>query len=416
VEALEALAVGAGVLALAGLLIAAVSLKRSLDAVTETARRIGAGDPTARVPSLGGPAANLAQTFNQMAGSVQEQLAAAAQERGRLAAALNSSIDAVVAVDGDLRVLFANVAAERLFQRPAAEIVNYPFVWIMPNEPVLAAVRASRDAGERRAQPIERTGRQYLQVVTTPILEGGDWAVLVVFHDLTDARRTELMRRDFVANVSHELRTPLAGLKSVVETIAGGAIDEPGVAREFLARADAEVDRLIRLVEELLELSRIESGDVPLAIAPTDVAALLGEVVGRTRPEAERKQLELTLESGPGLEVLSVDAGRIEHAALNLLQNAIKFTDQGGRVAVRAALEGGDLVVRVTDTGVGIAPEDLPRVFERFYKADHSRASVGSGIGLAIVKHAVEAHGGNVKVESELGRGSTFSFRIPLAT
>jgi two-component system phosphate regulon sensor histidine kinase PhoR len=399
------------------LLIFGLTLKRSLDAVTATARRISAGDTAARVPGrLGGITAELTQAFNQMAESVQEEMASGAQERGRLAAALNSSIDAVVAVDRESRVLFANVAAERLFQRPAARIVNSPFVWIMPNEAVLNSVRASRDAGEHQAQLIERAGRQYLQVVTTPIIDGGDWAVLVVFHDLTDVRRTELMRRDFVANVSHELRTPLAAIKSVVETIAGGAIDEPKVAREFLARADAEVDRLILLVEELLELSRIESGDVPLAIAPVEIEALLMDVVERMRPQAERKQLSLMLETEPDLGELAIDAGRIEHAVINLVHNAIKFTAEGGSIVVSARRADDRLFVRVKDSGIGIAADELPRVFERFYKSDQSRASQGSGIGLAIVKHAVEAHGGSVSVESELGRGSTFSLSIPAAT
>jgi two-component system phosphate regulon sensor histidine kinase PhoR len=231
---------------------------------------------------------------------------------------------------------------------------------------------------------------------------------------MTEVRRTEQMRHDFVANVSHELRTPLAAIKSVIETITGGAIDDRQVALDFLGRADNEVDRLIQLVEELLELSRIESGEAPLTIEEVDVAALLEEAVERLRPQAERKNLELSLDVAPDLGKLPLDARRIERALVNLMHNAVKFTPEGGRVAVNAGVVDGTLFVKISDTGIGIAATDLPRVFERFYKVDHSRADVGSGIGLAIVKHSVEAHGGSVSVESEPGHGSTFGFSIPL--
>ncbi|MPZ49479.1 MAG: HAMP domain-containing protein [Dehalococcoidia bacterium] len=394
--------------------VAIVSLKRSLDRLAAAANAIAAGEYSARVRPRGeGLAGGVTDAFNAMAEDLQSQMASAAEEGARLVAALNSDFDAVVAVNGDANVLFANLAAERLFQRSAADIVGHPFVWILPNESVLEAIRASRDAGEHQVNLVERPGRQYLQVVTTPIIRGGNWAVLVVFHDLTDVKRIEQMRRDFVANVSHELRTPLAGIKSVIDTIAGGAIDEPDIARDFLSRADAEVDRLIQLVEELLELSRIESGEVPLSISPTDIGGMLAEAVERLRPQAERKGVALSL-SGADLGSTAVDARRVERAVVNLIHNAIKFTPEGGSIAVGGELSGGDLIVRISDDGIGIAPEDLPRIFERFYKVEQSRADVGSGIGLAIVKHTVEAHGGRVRVESELGRGSTFSFSLPI--
>jgi two-component system phosphate regulon sensor histidine kinase PhoR len=393
---------------------ATLHLIRSLRRIETAAAAIAGGDFSARAYTRPeGLAGNVASTFNRMAETVQQQMAAASQERARLVAALNSDFDAVVAVDVEARVLFANVAAERLFQRPAAEIVGNPFVWILANEHVLDAIRASRDAGDRGVHLIERPGRQYLQVVTTPIVKGGDWAVLVVFHDLTDVKRTEQMRRDFVANVSHELRTPLAGIKSVIDTISDGALEEPEIAREFLSRADLEVDRLIQLVEELIELSRIESGEVPLTLVPTDLVALLEDAVERLRPQAERRRLALSLVTSPELGTESVDASRIERAVVNLLHNAIKFTPDGGKITVSGERSNGSVVVSVTDDGIGIAPEDLPRIFERFYKVDHSRADVGSGIGLAIVKHAVEAHGGSVSAESTLGHGSTLSFTIP---
>jgi two-component system phosphate regulon sensor histidine kinase PhoR len=405
--------VAAGAVALG--VVLSRSILRPLGSIEAAAASMAQGDMTARVqPRPAGEVGQLADAFNQMADTVQEQMTAASQERSRLTALLNSSVDAVVAVNAEGGVLFANLAAERLFQRPAAAIVSNPFGWTLPDDQVISAIKASRERNESQVALIERPGRQYLQVVATPIRGGGDWTVVVVFHDLTDVKRTEQVRRDFIANVSHELRTPLAGLKAVIETLADGAVDDPKLAQDFLDRADNEVDRLVQMVEELLELSRIESGNVPFNITPTDVELLLQEVAGRLQPQAERKHLTLSLDTGAGLADVPLDASRIEHAVVNLVQNAIKFTPEGGSIVVHGSVVAGELVVAVTDTGIGIAPADLPRIFERFYKADQSRSSLGSGLGLALVKHTVEGHGGQVRVESVQGQGSRFSFTIPV--
>jgi two-component system phosphate regulon sensor histidine kinase PhoR len=218
------------------------------------------------------------------------------------------------------------------------------------------------------------------------------------------------------------LRTPLASMKSVIETLRGGAVHNEKAAREFLALADGEVDRLVQMVEELLELSRIESGDVPLTRRPVDLAAALARAVERLRVRAERQGLRLTLQVAPGLPPITGDAERLERVAVNLIQNALNFTPAGGSINVSACREDGAVTVRVRDTGVGIAPEDLPRIFERFYKADRVRgpkdaglAGGGTGLGLAIVKHTVEAHGGRVSVESRMGEGATFTVTVPLS-
>jgi two-component system phosphate regulon sensor histidine kinase PhoR len=398
-------------------LIVGSTIMRPLGRLVRAARAIASGDLEQRVsPRPSGEVGELADAFNQMAQSLDDLIAAASQERNRIAAALNSSIDAVLAVDAEGRIAFANLAAERLFFRSQGELVGNPFAWVMPNEQVLDALRASREDSRRGAIVIERPNRQYLQVITTPIVGGGEWAALVVFHDLTDAKRVEQVRRDFVANVSHELRTPLASIKSVLETLQGGAIDDSGTAEDFLSRANAEVDRLAQMVEELLELSRIESGDVPLAQQPVDIGEILAEAVERVKPQADRQGLNLTCVVASDLPPIIGDAARLERAALNLLHNAVKFTSAGGSVEASAAFDGATVTVKVHDTGVGIAPDDLPRVFERFYKADRSRGERGTGLGLAVVKHTVEAHGGTVSVESEPGQGSTFSFSIPAAS
>lgn len=411
---LAALAVG-GAAAFLGLIISA-SLLRPLARVGAAAAAIAAGDLAARVrPRPAGEMGTVADAFNAMAETIEAQMAGLSQQRSRLTAALGSSPDAVLALDGDLRVVFANAAAERLLQRPAEEICGRPLAWSLADAGLIEALRRARDSGERQAVQLEQPGRRFFQAAAAAIAGGGDWALLLVIHDVTEVRRAELMRRDFVANVSHELRTPLAALKSVIETLAHGALQDPEAAREFLARADDEVDRLVQLVEELLQLSRIEAGDLPLVIAPVDVAELLAGVAERLRPQAERHGLQLNLGPDEGLGKVAMDAAQMERAVGNLVGNAIKFTPAGGTVTLAARREAEQLVIEVRDTGVGIAAADLPRVFERFYKADHSRASGGSGLGLAIVKHTVEAHGGSVRAESEVGRGSTFSIRIPVS-
>ena len=368
--------IGAAVGAAIAVLLAVGYLLQPLHAVRDAAAHIAAGNLAERIrqrPS--GPAGQMADALNRVAEQFQQQMSSASEGESRLAAALNSSIDAVAALDAEGRILFANVAFEEAFGRTLDEVAGRPFAYVLADEDVVDAIRASREQGLRKISVIERPGRLFFQVVTTPISGGGEWSVLIVFHDVTDVQRTDQIRRDFVANVSHELRTPLAALKSVVETLAEGALEDESVAQEFLRRADGEVDRLVQLVEELLELSRIESGDQPLMLRETDVAALLTEAADRLRPQAERAHLNLNLELSPGLGLARLDAARIERAVLNLLQNAIKFTPSGGDVTLAASRENGSLLVQVRDTGAGIAASDLTRIFERFYKVDQSRAS-----------------------------------------
>jgi two-component system phosphate regulon sensor histidine kinase PhoR len=233
--------------------------------------------------------------------------------------------------------------------------------------------------------------------------------------DVTDLRRAEAARRDFVANVSHELRTPVAALKALVETLEAGALDDPEAGPDFLRRMHVEVDGLAQLVAELLELARVEAGKVDLELAPCEAAELVREAVQRTRPYAERVglQVELADELEPRLRV-KADARRIGQVLTNLLANAVKFTPPGGRVRAGAArASDGWVEFWVSDTGVGIPRDQLVRVFERFYKTDPSRTGTGTGLGLAICKHLIQAHGGSIWAESAgEGHGATFHFTL----
>jgi two-component system phosphate regulon sensor histidine kinase PhoR len=238
--------------------------------------------------------------------------------------------------------------------------------------------------------------------------------VLLAAQDLTTVRRLETVRRDFVANVSHELRTPIASLKAMAEALEGGALDEPAAARDFVSRMHREIDELAQLVEELLGLARIEGG-ADLRLERVGGDELVEPVLSRLRPLADRAGVSLELDGRAATPVLA-DRERIGQVLSNLVHNAVKFTPRGGHVSVGTE-DGADLVrFVVRDTGIGIAREDLDRIFERFFKAERSRATGGTGLGLAIAKHVVQAHGGSITAESAgPGRGSTFSFTLPRA-
>ncbi|MEX0682737.1 MAG: ATP-binding protein [Dehalococcoidia bacterium] len=410
------------VLAGGGLLwLIAGLVEGSLRVIAGAAREMAQGEFGTRLPAEdAGELAGAFREFNAMARSFESRVESASQESTRLMAAINSSVDAVVAVDEDGEVRFANGAALRLLGTGGDGLVGdglvgKPLVWAAADRELIEAVRSARERGEASRHVIERPNRQFFEVFVTPIAGGGDWALLAVFHDMTETKRLDDVRRDFVANVSHELRTPLSGVKSVIETLQGGAVEDPAVARDFLARAETEVERLVELVEELLALSRIESGELHFLEQPVDMTEVINAAAERMRPNAKQAGVELSLDvDGAGQEVTG-DPSALERAVVNLIDNAIKFTPEGGSVSLSSQAVDGDVTVRVRDTGAGIEPRDLPRVFERFYKADRARQRGGTGLGLAIVKHTVEAHGGRVGVESELGHGSMFTFTLPRA-
>ena len=228
-------------------------------------------------------------------------------------------------------------------------------------------------------------------------------------------RRLETVRRDFISNVSHELRTPLASMKALAETLQEGALEDPPAARRFILRMETEIDNLTQLVNELLELSRIESGKVPLSFQRVQPCDLLQPAYERMILQAERAALELHLDCQPELPAVFADPDRITQVLINLVHNAIKFTQPGGKIILSAYQDKDHIVFFVKDTGVGIARKDLGRIFERFFKADRARSGGGTGLGLSIARHMIESHGGYIWAESEEGVGSTLYFSLPSA-
>jgi two-component system phosphate regulon sensor histidine kinase PhoR len=401
---------------LALLITAISSIGGSARVMAGASREIAEGQFTVRLDAGPDDEIGLAYAeFNRMAARLETLVAETSQERSRLMAAINSSPDAVVALDRESNITFASAAVRDLLDRDPEEIIGHPFVWMMPDAEVIEGLRASRERGESNSYVIERPNRHFLRAIITPIVGGGAWSSLVVFHDMTDVKRVEQVRRDFVANVSHELRTPLAAIKSVIETLEGGAMDDKPTARDFLQRADGEVDRLVQMVEELLELSRIESGELSMAREPVDVTVAVQTAADRLRPQAEKAGVALSVAIGDNLPRVSGDRVSLERAIVNLINNAIKFTPEGGLVRISAQPNDGGVMIEVSDNGAGIEPTDLPRVFERFFKADRARRAGGTGLGLAVVKHTAEAHGGRVEAESTLGQGSTFRMWLPAA-
>jgi two-component system phosphate regulon sensor histidine kinase PhoR len=253
--------------------------------------------------------------------------------------------------------------------------------------------------------------RHFLQLIVVPDRDTRGGTLLLV-QDLTRVRKLETVRRDFVSNLSHELRTPLASLKALTETLQDGALADPEAGPRFLSRIHTEVDVLTQMAQELLDLSKIESGQIALVLRKVDPLAVLKSAADRMRLQAERAGVELTVETATSPKV-EADAARLEQVLVNLIHNAVKFTRRGGSVALSAKEENGSVVFAVRDTGFGIPSDDLPRIFERFYRVDKSRAGSGTGLGLSIAKHIVEAHGGKIWAHSREGEGSVFCFSIP---
>jgi two-component system phosphate regulon sensor histidine kinase PhoR len=336
------------------------------------------------------------------------------RDRAQMVTTFRHMADGVLVLDADERVELANPAVARLLTaavargRSLAEVAH-------DAELVEVARAASGSAPVTRVVELRSdlaAPRRWVQVAATRLPDGK--RTLLLLQDVTDLRRAEAARRDFVANVSHELRTPVAALKALVETLQAGALDDPEAGPDFLRRMHVEVEGLAQLVAELLQLARVEAGKLELELAPWAPGELLHEAVERARPYAENMGLRVEVVQEPAGDVaVEADGRRVGQVLSNLLANAIKFTRRGGRIETGARVVDDRVEFWVADTGVGIESDQLLRVFERFYKTDPSRTGAGTGLGLAICKHFVQAHGGSIWAESPgPGQGATFRFTL----
>jgi two-component system, OmpR family, phosphate regulon sensor histidine kinase PhoR len=353
---------------------------------------------------------NLSGAIDSLIAAFNADHAVLESERLRLATVLDQITDGVLIADATGLIQFANPAAGRLFQ--FSNPLQHSIAEVVRNHRLVEAWRRGQQTRKIQSQSVEvPTRHQYLQLIVIP--DQHTSGSLLLAQDLTRIRRLETVRRDFVSNLSHELRTPLASLKALAETLQEGALDDPPAARRFVDQIQIEVDALTQMANELLELSKIESGRFTLERSPIAASDLLHSATQRMQVQAERAHISLRVECAEDLPKIQVDAQRLEQVLINLIHNAVKFTQPKGEVVLCAEAASGEIRFSVRDTGVGIPADEVSRIFERFYRVDKSRAGWGTGLGLSIAKHIVEAHRGKIWAESIEGRGSTFFFSIP---
>jgi two-component system phosphate regulon sensor histidine kinase PhoR len=388
---------------------------KPLEDLRMQAHAVAAGDLSARVePSPPQEFAEVGYAFNRMTEELEASHDALSQARHRLEVVLAELTDGVVITDDEGLVLRMNAAAEHLLDAREAPSIGRPFVQVCRDHELQALLKQALEGRQHSEAAVEHGLNRRTLLTTAQVVDDDQERLgLVVLRDITELRRLETVRREFVANVSHELRTPLTSIRAMVETLEAGAVEDSALASDFLARIVGEVDRLNALVEDLLDLARLEAGRTTLdydVVDPVSLARVSGE---RLRSQIERAQLTLDIDAAGEIVPVHLDPKRMEQVLINLIHNAIKFTSPGGHIRIGVRQDGKTTVIDVQDTGVGIPAAEQARLFERFYKSDKARRSDGTGLGLAIVKHIVQAHGGTISVESAVGEGTTFQIVLP---
>lgn len=399
-------------------------LVRPLERLTQAAQAIAAGEVGQEVvvrnrDEIG----SLAVAFNTMSRELAqrlEQIQTNRRERDEnselMETVLGSMIEGVVVIDARQRILYANAAAGPLLDLPTTQVTGRSLFEAARHprvQKVVEAVLAGR-AAERVEYEVPRSNA-IVALIGSPLPGDPPPGAVLVLHDVTELRRLENLRREFVSNVSHELKTPLTTIQAYTETLLGGAIDDPNHNRRFLERIDEQAERLHKLILDLLSLARIESAEEAYELLPVPIASTVQVCLNEYLPVAESKGVLLQTQPPPESLVVWADDEGLLTVLNNLVDNAIKYTPSGGRVSVRWRLDGRRAVIEVEDTGCGIPKQHHARVFERFYRVDKARSRElgGTGLGLSIVKHWVQVFGGSVEVSSELGRGTTFTIRLP---
>lgn len=409
-----------GITAIAASLLAyfiTAQTTKPLTRLTRSARQMAAGTIDDLLISRGDDEiGQLTRAFNALLRTLQDQIRALKSERGKLSAVLEQMTDGVMIVNEEDEIELINPAAETLFKTSAEMAIGHPAADILRQHQWIDLLHTCQEEGSEQAYSLDLPGKNvYIQGIAIPLGEALPGHTLLLFQDLTRVKRLETTRQDFISNISHELRTPLASLKALTETLQSGALEDRQAAKKFLSRIETEVDALAQMIAELLELSRIESGQVPLDLQAVSPHSLVEDAIDRMRAQAKRRRLSIDKELPSHLPRVKADPRRIDQVLVNLLHNAIKFSDPGQTIRVGARKAQESVVFFVDDSGTGIPAEDLPRIFERFYKTDQARASGGTGLGLAIAKHLIESHQGEIWAESELDQGSTIYFSLPAA-
>jgi two-component system phosphate regulon sensor histidine kinase PhoR len=361
--------------------------------------------------------ADLADALNRTVAGLGQNIRTLTDERNRSSAILGSMVEGVAVVTADERILFCNWAFEQILELPDGSSQGRTLVEALRQADLVALVRQALSGVEELTGEVEvgTVRRRNFSVTAAPVRAAGANGAVMVLHDITELRRLERVRRDFVANVSHEFKTPLTAIQGFAETLLSGALDDKANRKRFVEIIREHARRLARLTDDLLKLSRIEAGRLELEIRPVRVEALVGGCVETTRLNAQARGLEIHVDLQKDAPAVRGDGAQLGEVLQNLLDNAVQYTSAGGKIEVKARSNGQGVTFTVTDTGIGIPESDLERIFERFYRVDaaRSREAGGTGLGLAIARHIVEAHGGRIWVESAIGQGSRFHFSIP---
>ena len=397
-------------------------LMRPVREMTAASRRVAEGDSYPKMtPPDTVELADLANAINNMARLLDERIRTAVAERNEREAILSSMVEGVIAVDSNQRIISMNRAAAELFDANPARVQGKSIQHAVRNPRVaeLIADTLAEQGAISREMKVYTSGREVaLQAHAAGLRDAAGKAigVVVVLDDVTDLRRLERMRSDFVANVSHELKTPITSIKGFVETLLDGGMDSTDDARRFLEIVAKQADRLNAIIEDLLTLSRVEQDERAheSLLAPGALLPAVNGAVQLCASAAQAKEVRLVHACPPGLRA-RINAPLLEQGVTNLIDNAIKYSEQGGEVRVEVSEAQGEIVLAVIDQGCGISAEHLPRLFERFYRVDKARSRQlgGTGLGLAIVKHIAQTHGGRVVVDSKPGQGSTFKILLP---
>ena len=394
-------------------------IAQQLESVRDVVGQMSAGEFDKRVPPRGREQLQeLAALIDQAQLHLKSRIADLESSRNQLRTVLNSMVEGVIAIDSEQRVLLVNEAACRLFPIHEATAVGRP-LWELVRSPqlqqwVASALSQSGPVGgelELKA-PVPRVLSVRAAGLPGPTAAGA----IVVASDISQLRRLEQVRQEFVANASHELKTPLASIKACVETLLDGALEDAEIRIRFLQTVNEQTERLDKLVRDLLALTRIESHEQPPVLHAVPLAEIIELCVNRHRQYAERKEMHLMTTPPPEPVQVLADEESLEQIFDNLIDNAVKYTNSGGTVNVRWQMAGERCRIDVEDTGIGIPQAHLPRIFERFYRVDRARSRElgGTGLGLSIVKHLVQILGGTVSVSSRLGKGTTFSVDLKL--
>jgi len=398
-----------------------IMISRPLYEMSAIAKRLASGDFSKKaIVHSNDETGDLAKALNDMADEINAKVKSISSEKAKLETILASMFEGIMLTNERGEILLINPSIRKLFHIDSSPEGRKPLEVIRNNAIQEIVDRVLHENREVITQEVSFTmpEQKTIMINGVPIIKNNivEGAVFV-FHDITELKRLEEIRKDFVANVSHELRTPISSIKGYAETLLDGKVDGEDNVKEFLSIIYQNSNRLANLIDDLLDLSKIESGKMKMEFEPLEILPVVNRCINVLEKSAKEKTLSIKLNIPDKFPKVLGDHKRLAQVFLNLLDNAIKYTPEGGSITVSAASKEKITQIDISDTGIGISEKDLPRIFERFYRVDkaHSRELGGTGLGLSIVKHIVQAHDGQVWVQSILGQGSTFSFTIPIA-